>query len=335
MPTPRSSESPVKRSASFPSPGFTWSTIASLGAMLLFTPEGPGHNTPVKPPAIPLPVSGAVAVDPVPNTENQVTGLPLTGGVRYRWTVNLAGNSSTRFSDSVGAWGWDEDGNPATPTGRTEAAHWVALNLRSPSRVTFRVARKANVPDSFALFPGDLAGNQLRPAFTLHAGWDGDGGDEGTFPNRGAVPWAEDLRYLGHVETAGEIATGTYTLPAGRYTLVLGGNSTSLLPEPRQGYEATFSAVSLEKAPKYRITKGKTRFTKSVLRLSGRIGTPGEITSIRVYFRGKSRTLPVRRGVWTLTLRGMERGQNLIWITPVSKYGTVFPHQRLVVRRLR
>ncbi|MGA1695514.1 MAG: hypothetical protein ACO39V_01315, partial [Arenicellales bacterium] len=38
-----------------------------------------------------------------------------------------------------------------------------------------------------------------------------------------------------------------YELEAGLYTLVLGGSSTSLIPEPRQGYEASVTSVSLER----------------------------------------------------------------------------------------
>lgn len=306
---------------------------ASVVALLLFPLEGPGHNTPVKPPPTPLPVSGAVAVDPVRNTEDPISGAPLDGGVRYRWTVNLAGNGSTRFWDAVGAWGWDEDGDSETERGRTEAAHWIALNLKSPSRITIRVSRKANVDDPEALFPGDVAGSNLVPAFTLYSGWENDGGDESTFPNRGNVPWAEDLAYIDHVEPGESAVAGTFSLPAGRYSVALGGSSTSLLPEGRQGYEATFSSVSLERVPKYRLTRRNRPVSKAVLRLTGRIGSPGEITRLKVFFHGRTRTVAVRRGAWSATLRGLEKGRNVVWLTPVSKYGTFFRPQRLVIRR--
>ncbi len=322
----------VSRSPHFAAGRITRFLFALLGA-LVCAPDGTGHNTPVKPPPIPLPVSGSVRVDPVPNTEDPITGAPLDGGVRYRWTVNLAGNGSTRFTDSTAAWGWDEDGNPATEEGRTEAARWIALNLKSPSTLTVRIARRSDVIDPLALFPGDLAGANLKPAFTIFAGWDGDGGDQATFPNRGTVPWAEDLTYIDHVETDGAVAEGNFTLPAGLYTIALGGNSTSIIPEPRQGYEASLTSVSLEKAPKYRLTSGGKPGSKPVLRLSGRIGTPGEITTLKVYFHGKTQTVTVRNGAWSATLKGLDPGKTLIWLTPISKYGTVFPHQRLVVKR--
>jgi hypothetical protein len=32
-------------------------------------------------------------------------------------------------------------------------------------------------------------------------------------------------------------------------------------------------------------------------------------------------------------IKGLEFGKNTIWITPVSKYGTVFPPQRLNITR--
>jgi hypothetical protein len=315
---------------------------AMLGGDLLSHPSGvvrpPSrtvkHGVDVKPPVTPKPSATVVPADPVPNRENPQTGAPLDGGIRYAWQVHLAGNTSATFEGAVGAWGWDEDGSPATATGRTEAAHWVALNLKSPSRITVRVSRKDPVVDPLAIFPGATAGGNLRPAFTVYSGWDSDGGDESTFPNRGPVPWAEDLTYLDHAETSGVTVERTFTLAAGFYTLALGGNSDQLIPEPRQGYEARLISVSLEKTPGLVIRGGKNPSTTArSMRLSGRAGKPGEVVELRFLHHGRKWTVKVRRGAWSTVIASLEPGLNTVWISPVSKYGTVFPARRFTVRR--
>lgn len=332
----------VSRFLPLPSPSAFAAVL--VGAVFLFPSTGPGHDTPtrtvkhgtpVKPPATPQPTASVIPADPVPNTEDPATGAPLNGGIRYAWAVNLAGNTSATFEGATGAWGWDEDGDEGTTLGRTEAATWVALDLKSPSRLTVRVERKSPVTDKNALFPGDAAGANLRPAFTLYRGWDHDGGDQATFANRGNVVWAEDIEYIDHAESGGDLAEKTLVLPAGAYSLVLGGNSTSLLPEPRQGFGARLTSVSLEKAPALKYTGGKNQATgKSGLKLSGRAGSPGEITALRVYFHGKTRVIPVKSSSsWAVAIKGLEFGKNTVWITPVSKYGTVFPGQRVKITR--
>jgi hypothetical protein len=320
----------------------TWAGLLA-GAVLIFPSAGPGHDTPTrtvkhgvpaKPPATPPASASVIPSDPVPNTEDATSGAPLNGGIRYAWTVNLAGNTSASFDGATGAWGWDEDGDDGTSLGRTEAATWVALDLKSPSRLTIRIERKPQAIDIRALFPGDTAGSNLRPAFTLLKGWDSDGGDEATFSNRGNVAWAEDTDYLDHVESSTEVAEGTFELDAGLYTVVLGGNSTSLIPEERQGYGARLTSVSLERAPVLTYKGGKNQVTsRPALKLSGRAGAPGDITTLRIFHHGKTRVVGVNGSSWSAIIKGLEFGKNTIWITPVSKYGTVFPAQRVKFTR--
>lgn len=316
--------------------------VAMRGGDLLSHPSGVGgsptrtikHGIHVKPPVTPKPRASVVPADPVPNTLNTRTGAPLDGGIRYSWQVHLAGNTSATFEGAVGAWGWDEDGSPATATGRTEAAHWVALNLKSPSRLTVRVSRKGSAIDPLAIFPGSTAGGNLRPAFTVYFGWDSDGGDESAFSNRGPVAWAEDTTYLDHAETSGETAVKTFTLAAGFYTIALGGNSNRLIPEPRQGYEVRITSVSLEKTPTLVIRGGRKPSTSGrSLRIAGRVGIPGEITELRLLHHGRSWKVRVRRGSWSTVVTPLDPGINTVWIAPVSRYGTVFPAQRITIRR--
>ena len=82
----------------------------------------------------------------------------------------------------------------------------------------------------------------MYPSFSLYRGWDNDGGDHHTYPNRANVPWAEDISYMDHLanSTAHSI-TRSWTLPAGNYTMALGSNSPSLTNPPRQGYSVTYT----------------------------------------------------------------------------------------------
>jgi hypothetical protein len=98
----------------------------------------------------------------------------------------------------------------------------------------------------------------MYPSFTIWSGWDNDlapqsfadlvnGGtptdDWHTYNNDGAVAWAEDLTYVGHINNStATFAESTFTLPAGQYSIVLGSNAPAN-DANRQGYRATFSTV--------------------------------------------------------------------------------------------
>ncbi len=177
-------------------------------------------------------------------------------GIPYGIGLALDDNASaTTLPDHVGAWSWDEDGFPETARGWTHTSKWVKLDLLKTAQLTVRLESLAGVPWPNPAEPDRLAGTNLFPSFSLYRGWDTDAGlmldangvtidQNHTFNNRGNIEWAEDVTYLDHLNNSTEhVATRTWTLPAGRYTINLGGNSPATIAEGRQGYLATFTTT--------------------------------------------------------------------------------------------
>ena len=185
-------------------------------------------------------------------TQPEFEGDPLAtaGGVSYAHTVTVANGDTGSFSSHVGAWSWEDNAlfSPGEPTvGWTHTSNWMALNVEEESYVTITMARDANVPWPSQADPDRKADtSSMYPSLTLYRSWDNDGGDSHTYNNRGNVAWAEDLRYLDHLDNSTEESiTRTWHLPAGNYTLALGSNATSNNPN-RQGYLLTYAANAFE-----------------------------------------------------------------------------------------
>lgn len=287
--------------------------IAGLGGLLASVP------------AVAATVSNT---DPVPN----VTTPVRDGGVGYRWTVDMGGTDQADIEGVVGAWSWDEDAFPLTARGWTHTSNWVALKLNEASVVTIRLARKENVPNP----AGGLGGNILYPAFTLYRGWDGDGADHHTYNNRGNVEWAEDLTYLTHAENDG-VATSvevTLELPAGEYSIALGGNSPSTSREPVQGYGATIRTRPIEQ-PALTINGGSVLRTRQPsLVISGRVIAHEKAKSIVVSFRGRRSILPVRGGGFTFRAGSIKPGRNVLSFSLVDHGGEIVDRRRVVIDRV-
>ena len=177
-------------------------------------------------------------------------------GIPYAWFIEIDDGETTEIpGDHVGAWSWDEDGFPATAKGWTHTSKWVMLDLTEPAALTLTLESLAGVPWPSGADPDRLAGTNLYPSFTLYRGWDTDAGitfdtngvsidQNHNFNNRGNIEWAEDVTYLDHLENTTEhTATRTWVLPAGHYTINLGGNSPATIAEGRQGFLARFSTA--------------------------------------------------------------------------------------------
>lgn len=274
--------------------------------------------------------AGAATVsntDPVPN----VTDPAPDGGVGYRWTVYLGGKDRANLEGVVGAWSWDEDAFPETAKGWTHTSNWVALNLRRPAKVTIRLFRKENVPNP----AGGVGGNILFPAFTLYQGWDGDGGDLHTYNNRGDVEWAEDLAYLTHVENDGSATSVDVTLelPAGLYSLALGGNSPSTNREPVQGYGFSLVSMPIE-GPSIEIQGGTRQLTTKPSReISGSIANAERAKSLWMKHDGRTSLVPMKGGQWSATAEDLKPGRNAVWFTLQGRNGKVADRKRLVIQR--
>lgn len=197
-----------------------------------------------------------------------LTGLSLSGqtiepiafnpvGIPYAWGINLPIGSQVQTSpDHVGAWSWDEDGFPSTARGWTHTSKWIKLELPQATLLTLTLSNLANVPWPTPSDTNRMAGTNLYPSFTLYRGWDTDEGtkfdtngatidQEHTFNNRGNIEWAEDVIYLDHLENAAShLAERSWIVPAGQYTINLGGNSPATIAEGRQGYQAVLRAAA-------------------------------------------------------------------------------------------
>lgn len=191
------------------------------------------------------PAASVIAGDPSPNVYDPETFAPLDGGIGYTWTVQMGQTDTASMQGHVGAWSWDEDGFPATEKGWTHTSNWVALTLDKTSLLTVSLENRANVPLPTALNPFAVAGNFLTPGVSIYAGWDGDGGDHHTFNNQGNIAWAEDVTHLDHIANPNSASAiqKSWVLPAGNYTVNLGGNSPSTEALGRQGYLATFTTA--------------------------------------------------------------------------------------------
>ena len=185
---------------------------------------------------------------------------PQSGGIIYYWTVNLGMNDSASASRFVGAWSWQDSSlfSPGeTPVGWTHNSDWIALKLEVPAIVTLRLESQSNVSLQNPFNPDAVASPNLVPGMTVYAGWDNDpvpqafadannGGVAAdswhSYSNRGNVEWAEDMRYFTHLEPNGtHVVQVTMLMPAGEYSLAIGGNASSTDDQSRQGYLASFS----------------------------------------------------------------------------------------------
>jgi len=187
------------------------------------------------------------AADPVPNTYLPPDYIG-TGGVGYAFTVVAGADETGSFKSHVGAWSWEDNalfGNPgqgAQPVGWTHTSNWVAAKLTEEVFFSLTLERDATVPWPSVDNPNRLADtSSMFPSLTLYRGWDNDGSDDHTYNNRGNVSWAEDIRYIDHVDNStAETITRTWRLPAGDYSIAIGSNAPAN-NSARQGYKATFS----------------------------------------------------------------------------------------------
>jgi hypothetical protein len=281
-----------------------------------------------------LATAGAATIsptDPSPNAYAPVTFEPLDGGVGYAWTVSMSGKDNASVEGLVGAWSWDEDSFPETAKGWTHTSNWVALKLNKASKVTIRLFRKLNVSDG----QGGVGGNILFPAFTVYQNWDGDGGDDHTYNNKGNVVWAEDLAYLTHVENNGTATSVDITLelPAGMYSLAVGGNSSSTNREPFQGYGLEITTEEVE-APSFEVTGG-TRFTTSEgsHALAGEVENVEKAKRLRVVRGGRTSIVKFKKDTWSLDVDDLAPGRNVVWLKLETTDGKIADLKRVVIQR--
>lgn len=212
-----------------------------------------------------------------------VFGDPAAGGIGYTWSISMSDSDFATATNHVGALSHNDPINFATAplTGWTHTSNWVALELTSTADLTITLARKAGVPNG-----ASTAGANLYPAFSLYSGWDNDGGDDHIYNNSGDFDWAEDLSFIGAEHNGVAIGTNTpalglttvshvFTLPAGLYSIALGGNPIDSIGSGRQGYELTLTTTAVPEA--------------STLVLSGLVTVGATIVGLRRRLRNSQR----------------------------------------------
>lgn len=208
----------------------------------------------LKMPTIAVLIASAV----LPLSAATIQAGPASGGIAYNWGITLGAADSGSVAGGVGQWSWEDPNVPGGgPGGWGHTSHWIALTLTSSSILELNLARNANVPDTGSVDPGDfLAMGNYFPSFTIWQNHDTDAapatfaaspnltGNWHTYANTANVEWAEDLVYLDHHRNTGSqtSVTEAWSLPAGNYTLVVGGLAPSSADNSRQGYLATFTA---------------------------------------------------------------------------------------------
>jgi hypothetical protein len=173
-----------------------------------------------------------------------------TGGVPYAWQVVLSGpGDAAEIAGGVGSKAWAEPSNPGLgsfglPAGWTHWSVWVHLRLPVDGPVRVTLSADDAVPDG----EGGFLDGDLVPAFTLWSGADNDGPDD-HFYEQGETPhWidAPGFAYLAHDDAgpgpfADAIAEVALELPAGAYTLALGGHDETTSAH-RAGYRLSVAA---------------------------------------------------------------------------------------------
>lgn len=282
---------------------------------------------------LPLGAAEVAPGDPTPN----VPGPPADGGIGYHWTVKMNAKDSAKVDGTVGAWSWDEDAFPETARGWTHTSNWVALDLTEDSRLTIKLGRKAGVPTTTnANNPDGVGLLNLFPAFTIYKGWQETGGDSHNFNNRGNIAWAADVEYLTHVENTGEetVAELTVKLKAGKYSIVLGGNSPSTLAEGRQGYGATFSTKSYHDPASLTVNGKRFRTTGNSVDLKGLVKNPESLAAVELKHGKRTMKANVSGNSWSARVSKLKPGRNMVSVMAISTDGAASRPVRVMIRRI-
>ena len=159
-------------------------------------------------------------------------------GISYEWKVSLLRKEKTSFTWYVGAKSWSEPTNPEGLKGWTHTSNWVAIELEEPAVLSITVERQQGVVYYAACLP-QLARGSLIPALSLYSGWDDTTVfEDHTFNNAGNF-WST-IQFLGNQPNTPnkkgvaktKVTFKTKKLPAGKYSLVIGGNPTPITTYP-------------------------------------------------------------------------------------------------------
>lgn len=166
-------------------------------------------------------------------------------GISYEWTILMNGKDEASFVGHVGAKSWNEPPPSYEPplTGWTHTSHWVALRLENPSLVMIEVERQEGV--AYSTSTGmRTARNQLVPAFSIYRHWDNTSCDEEhRYDNAGNFDWST-VEYIANRPNHSKTGKVKHTikLPAGEYSIAIGGDPATLEVYPPNNCDATADA---------------------------------------------------------------------------------------------
>lgn len=182
------------------------------------------------------------------NTVAWITPTPyvpgVCNGIGYEWAVKASQRASVSFVRRVGAKSWNEVPPFYTPpeTGWTHTSDWVKFELTQPATVQIKISRQQGVLlPSVATDPVTgatsiaytTAGDQLYPALSLYSGWEETGCEDHRYNNSANFAWAPSLQFLANQPNTAGKATAVLTkwLPAGKYSIAIGGANVSFCAE--------------------------------------------------------------------------------------------------------
>ncbi len=183
------------------------------------------------------------ATAPLPAAVITAANGSAAGSAGYTWNVSLnsADRDNTTFVGSVGSWAWEDRDLNEDPAlggnnniGWRHQSDWIAVTLTESSRVTIQMARFDPSAD-LKLFPSFTIYENLTSITNRHF-----------YENDRDLSWDPALLYQGHLanSTSGTV-TMTLDLPAGDYSLVLGGNSTSEASSVPVNYRSSISTAPI------------------------------------------------------------------------------------------
>lgn len=297
-----------------------------------------GHNngssrpSAFRPPA--LSPGYSAAEDPDPNESDTATGLP-DGGVPYSRLIGVAADFETNFEGIVGDRSW-YDGKFSEPDrGHVRSCYWVAIHLKVPCEIEVTVSAQEGVFDFRSIVPGVSAGGELKPAFTIFRGWQRSGDEAVAFHNRGDSLDLPALEFLSFFEGESEetSVTGTATLEAGYYTIVIGGNTQAERSAGRKGFAAQFKTESLALPPSIWKTKRRYVTKKSRIPIKGRIKNHESAALLAVQQSRRNKTYRSGGSRWKVKSRRLKHGQNTVFVAAVGHDGKVSRWKRIKLIR--
>lgn len=166
-----------------------------------------------------LALSNAAAGSVITPSEGSAEG---TAGYTWHVTLDPMANDGTTLSGTVGTWSWEDSSlDLGDGIGWRHQSDWLAVTLTRSGVLEISATRADEVTDA-----------RFFPSFSLYENHT-DVTSQHAFENRADLSWDDDLKLVAFVENSERSeASLSLALPAGEYTIVLGGNGKSEdLPE--------------------------------------------------------------------------------------------------------